>query len=282
MKRSKRGNMLIMSGVFVSINALALLIASSYGSLYFVHNRLQTTADELAILGTSMLNEQDRIGQMNNMIARSRQMVYDADTASTNVSTSLSHLSQIADQLHAEAREGAILLEQERSKLATVCTQDATAAVTARFAAIRQLHALVLPWLQVSEPSLQISFGRINAVQSNVNELPGIPALDRADSRSYISSNGSHLYQNNINAQLPGADNSLTFKLCSLPAPVQTSVSPARAALASKYIVATDDQISSAVQVKLQLDVATGMGPSSSAPMVVTGTAETTGGQPVI
>lgn len=285
--------MLILSGVFVSVNAIALLVASSFGSLYFVHNRLQTSADELALLGTSQLNLQDRIGQMNNMIARSRQLVNDADSSNTEAQNNLEHLSEITDQLHNEAREGALLLEQERVKLSQACTQDATNAISNRFAEIRAGHAIALPWLQVAEPTIEITYGRIDAVQSNVAELTGIESLDDIDRAAYITADGSKLYKKNVNAKLAGNDSDLNFKICSLPAPVPTgapvapgaaaqySLSPARATLANKFQVADSDHVSSAVQVKLKLNVATGMGASASSSLEALGTAETAGGQPM-
>jgi hypothetical protein len=274
--------MLIVSGVFVSVNAVALLVAGSYGSLYFIHNRLQTTADELALLGTSKLNEQDRIGQMNNMIARSRQLVNDAESSYEEAQTNLNQLSQITDQLHNEARAGAMLLETERNRLAAVCTTEAGNIVASRFAALKQGHALTLPWLQVSEPSLDISYGRIEAVQSNVKELTGIDTLSASDKTKYVSADGSKLYKNNVNARLEGSDADLSFKLCSLPAPVDNSISPARAVLARKYLVASDDNISSAVKVNLKLNISTGIGASASSTLSVNGTAVTVGGQPVM
>lgn len=276
--------MLILSGVFMTVLALALIICSSFGSLYFVHNRLQTTADELALEGARKLNEQDRIGQMNNMIARSRQLVFDAGKSEEETQESLNHLSYLSGRLHQEAREGAELLEAERQKLETVSRNEAVAAIGARFNQIKEGHALVLPWLQVSVPvTPTINFGCTKKVKSNVEVLEGIDELKEADSaHSYLSTDGSKLYKDNIDAKLPESDSDLHFYISSLPAPVDTRIAPARAILARSYKEASNLQLKSTVKVELLLDVNTTLGAEAGSSMKAIGTAVATGGQPML
>jgi hypothetical protein len=284
MKRNVRGNMLVMSGVFMMVNAVALVVAGSYGSLYFVHNRLQNFAEEIALDGARKLNEQDRIGQMNNMIARSRQMVFDSDAANQESQSSLNHLTDLASQLYSEAREGALFLEQERLKLRNVSRTEATSVMTTRFNQIKDGQGLVLPWLQAASPGTPaFAFGCAANIKSNVNELSGIDALDSLDrAQTYITTDGSALYRDNIDARLTGAPADLSFKIASLSAPVQNSVSPARTSLAKSFRPVSQDQLYSTVQVTLQIDVNTAIGASSHSQMQATGTAEATGGQPML
>lgn len=284
MARQSRGNMLVLSGIFVTVLALALIIASSFGSLYFVHNRLQTTADELALAGARKLNEQDRIGQMNNMIARSRQLVFDANESVDTANLSLHHLSGLADRLHTESREGAALLESERQKLHIISQNEAFQTVLNRFNGLKEGHALVLPWLQVSIPvTPAVYFGCTDKVKSNVPVLEGVEELKSEDqSHNYLSTDGSQLYKDNIDARLPGSDGDLHFFISSLPAPVLTDIAPARAILARSYKDAADGQLTSTVRVELQLDVATGLGAHSESKMKAIGTAVATGGQPML
>ncbi len=283
MSKRNRGNMLVLSGVLVTVNAIGLLIASSFGSLYFVHNRLQSTADEIALEGARKLNEQDQLGQMNNMIARSRQLVFDSGKSMDDANEHMSHLSELAEQLHEEAREGAMLMEAERVKLRTISKSEAQAAMLDRFNQIKNGHALNLPWLQVSVPVTPvITFGKVDKVQSNVPEIVGLDELTTEDqSKQYVSSDGSKLYKEGINAHLPGSshDGDLNFFLSSLPAPVLDSVSPARAVLASKFKSNSSDQLTSAVQVELKVGVDTGLGASAHSDLKALGTAEATGGQ---
>lgn len=283
MTNRSRGNMLVLSGVLVAVNAIGLLVASSFGSLYFVHNRLQSTADEIALEGARKLNEQDQLGQMNNMIARSRQLVFDAGKSSDDANEHLAHLSELAEQLHQEARDGAILMETERVKLRTVSKAEAQSAMINRFNQIRTGHGLALPWLRVSIPVTPIiTFGKVDKVQSNVQEIIGLDELTTEDhNKQYIQTDGSKLYKEGIDAKLPGSshDGDLNFHLSSLPAPVLESVSPARAVLANKFKTSAADQLSSAVQVELKVGVDTGLGASAHSDLTTIGTAEATGGQ---
>lgn len=282
--RKARGNMIVLSGAFLTVNALGLVIASSFGSLFFVHNRLQTTADELALQGARILNEQDRIGQMNNMTARSRQLVYDAGEAGQDVQANMNHLSDLSDRLREEARSGAILLEQERVKLLSVSKTEATNAMMARFNEIKSGQGLQLPWLQAATPSTPvISFGYTNSVHSNVCVLSGIDTLQTSDQgQGLLSSDGSKLYKENIDARLNGSDSDLHFRISSLAAPVNTSVSPARATLAKNFRNSPPEHICSTVLVKLHMQIGTGLGASTESVMEAAGCATATGGEPML
>jgi hypothetical protein len=285
MMRSKRGNMLVLSSVFIAINAVGIVVASSFGTLFFVHNRLQATADELALEGAKKLNEQDRMGQMNNMVARSRQLIYDADDANMDVQAHLTHLSEVSNMLHEEAREGASLLENERTKLKNISKLEAISAVVNRYNEIKNGHNLVLPWLQADVPVHPvIRFGYTEHTDSNAAEMSGIDELDNKDKmQGLITTDGSKLYKKNIDARFnSGNDTDLHFLLSSLPAPVQKTVSPARAILAKNFKLGPDAQLASTVQVELKMDVDTKLGAETHSTMQCVGTAETNGGQPVL
>ena len=273
--------MIILSGVFLVVNAVALVVASSFGSLFFVHNRMQAAADELAIVGAQKLNELDRIGQMNNMIARSRQLVFDAQSSDQTIQNTINHIADISALLYTDAHEGAQLLEIERLKLRGVSMTEASAAITTRYQQIKNGYELSLPWLEASNPApLSISFGYTDNIKSNVAQLTGLDALTAADNASgYVSTDNSKLYINNINAKLPGAASDLFFKISSLPAPVQSYIAPARATLANAFQTLTSDQLYSSVQVNFQLNVSTKLGAETQSEMKSIGTAVTTGGQ---
>ncbi|MBX9689635.1 MAG: Tad domain-containing protein [Candidatus Obscuribacterales bacterium] len=281
MRRAENGNMLVLTGIFLMVLVIAVLLASSFGSLYFVHNRLQTTADQLALEGARKLNEQDRIGQMNNMIARCRQLVFDAGVSHESTEDHLAQLNDLSEKLHDEAREGATLLESERLTLRSVSVSESNAAIMNRFNEIKNGHELVLPWIQAAVPlSPQIKYGWTDKTESNVEDLDQISDLNNADqAQNYIAGDGSKLYKHNIDAKLPGSDSDLHFKLASLPAPVQNYVSPARAILSKSYKELSDEQLYSTVQVELKLELETGLGASGGGSMKTLGTAEATGGQ---
>lgn len=284
--RQTSGNMLVLSGVGVSFVVLLMVLLSSFGSLVFVHNRLQATADEIALEGASKLNDMDRLGQINNMIARCRQLVYAQqnlhdDAESENEPDEVKHL---ATDLLEESKQSATTLEQERSQvLLPLCQAEARTAMLGKFEAVKQSYRMILPWLQISaltEPtSSDISFGEINGVESCVSEMTAqsdLAANDRSQSLVKVTS-GLNLYKHDQEHRLSGPPGYLSFKLSSLQAPVRGVISPARVALAREFGPVPKDFLPSAVQIKLKVDVATGLGTQARAQVVVMGTAATTG-----
>ncbi len=90
--------MLILGSVVMTVVGLGLLIGYSYGGLIFTHNRLQGSADEIALAGARKLNENDRVGQMNNMIARSRQMLIESQINLDKAQSDYPQLQAIAEE----------------------------------------------------------------------------------------------------------------------------------------------------------------------------------------
>jgi len=291
--RNAKGNMLIMVSVFMALIAVLVLLACSFGAIYFEHTRLQQSANEIALAGARKLNENDRVGQMNNMIARCRQLVFCSTQNFNDVDTSYHHLHHLAEQLDEEARDSAMLLETERHQLATLSRSEANDAMEAKFNEIKVSYPMSLPWIKVSTPTVASQVeGKLHDVQSNVAEMKGFHELELHDAAyPYLQSyaDGVKLYKEHTNARLPGTDASLNFKIASLPAPVaatsgislisaQTTVSAARAVLASKFRNIDSDELPSACQVTLSLGVSTTLGASSQSHAQAIGTAVVTGG----
>lgn len=277
-RRTEHGNMLLLSGVFMASAAVAIILAMSFAGLLFAFNRLQTTADELAIAGARKLNELDRIGQMNNMIARSRQQVY---ACRQQLEVAQTHHPQLVDLTHRlleEARDGAAELEHQRTHLRGVNSSEVQAAVMEKFNQIKGRHALVLPWINAGIPETpQIKLGYIDQVQSNVTVLENLDELHNADIGPSVSDSQSDLYKENIDARLAGSDGDLSFKMSSLPAPVLETVAPARETLANSFRTSPGDHLQSAVQVEIVLKVDTMIGASGSGKFHSIGTALATG-----
>lgn len=277
-KRSNCGNMLVLSGVFMLVAALATMLALSLCGVLFAYNRLQTTADELAITGARKLNELDRAGQMNNMIARSRQLVFSSREQTDISQSQFPHLVELAQNLLDEARDGAVALDEQRVHVRSLNQVEVESAVQDKFNELKQRHALVLPWLKVNIPEAPvIHLGKIDQVESNCRVLEGIEELNEIDSSASVSDAQSRLYKGDINPKLSGADADLNFKLSSLPAPVENTIAPARATLANAFRDVSSDQLQSCVQVQLKLEVETVLGATASGKIQCTGTALTTG-----
>ncbi|MBC7999780.1 MAG: Tad domain-containing protein [Leptolyngbya sp.] len=278
--RKQRGNMIVLGSLVLGVVGMALMLGYSYGGLLFVHNRLQSTADEVALAGSRKLNDGDRIGQMNNMLARSRQLVFYSRQQLDDASEKYPQLQTIADELLQESREGAQELEGERKKLKVVAQSEALTAMINKFDQVKGSYPMALPWLKVATPKLtKMRLGCIEEMNSNVVELKNIPALENYDKgQGYVSNNpGMKLYKHGVDMKLPGADSDLTFKIAALAAPVEKTVSPARITLANTYKAVNGAHIPSSTQVTLDLEVGTGLGAKAENKMSATGTAASTG-----
>lgn len=278
--RKDRGSMQVLACALFVFVAIGLLIAFSYGGLFFIQNRLRTSADEIALAGARKLNDQDRIGQMNNMIARSRQLVYSSREQLEEATEKYPQMEPLAQQLLEESREQALLLEQQRKALRNTAIAEANTAMQQKFDEIKNTYPMALPWLKVGIAEMPYKkLGKINDMQTNVEALKNLEELEEQDaSKGYVhNSPNLKLYKDSIDAKLPGADGDLTFKMCPLPAPVEKTVSPARLVLYKKYKPSDADHLPTAAQVKLRVKIATGLGAGAESQMEAVGTASATG-----
>jgi hypothetical protein len=288
--RTQTGNILVLSCVCFAVACAALIMGYSFASLFFVNNRLQAVADEIAIAGAKKLNDKDRIGQINNMVARCRQLVYSSRKDLDDTKQKYPDLVSFAEPLLNEARDSAYLLESERRNIAGRAQSEAAQIMQSEFDQAKGKFPMTLPWLKIETPKLTgFKFGRIEDVQSNVEELKsdfkdlkqhddGFNHIDR------VPLPGLPLYRCDVDfpdgLKLPGDDNNLTFKLSSLPAPVDGIIAPAREVLPEKLKDLPKGSIPSAAGVSLQMKVETGLGFKAGANMALDGTATTTGACP--
>lgn len=273
--RNRQGNMLILCSVFMSLLGVFVIIGCSFAGLFFVHNRLESSAGEIALAGAMALNANDRIGQMNNMVARSRQLVYDSHQTLDDVDPTLEHLAQ---SLYDENVESAQSLENtDRKKLYQVSETESKEAMQKKYEELLPSYKITLPWLKWGDLKMhKVRLGKIKDVKCNVYGMDGQPELAAAD---HAANYMELLYKDDVNAHIP-EDAGLTFKLASLAATTDKCIAPARQTLAVKFADNKDDNLHSAVQVELELNVSSGLGARASESMRATGTAATTGGAP--
>ena len=115
--RHSNGSVLVLAMVVIGLLAVSLLIGYSYGGLFFEHNRLQASANEMALAAARKLNDKDRIGQMNNMIARNRQLVFSGRQQFDECKEKYPGLASLAEELLDESRDSAKTLEAQRKQL---------------------------------------------------------------------------------------------------------------------------------------------------------------------
>jgi hypothetical protein len=272
--------MQILGCSMLAFVVLAFLIAYSFGGLVFLQNRIRTSADEIALAGARKLNDQDRIGQMNNMIARSRQLVFSSREELDKTTSDYPQLQSLAQQFLDETRDSAQQLELQRKALHNVAISEAQTAMQNKFDQIKGTYPMALPWMNIGLAEMpSVKIGKIVGTESNVAELKNIKDLEDNDHvKSLVSSDpGLKLYHESTDLKLPGSDSDLSFKVSPLDAPVEKSVAPARIALFDKYQPSKDDHLPSATQVTLKVKVATGLGPHAESTLAAIGTACATG-----
>lgn len=279
-RNRNHGTFLVFACACVLLVAISIVIALSFGSVYFVHNRLQTSADEIALVGAKKLNENDRFGQMNNMVARCRQLVYASREDYDKAKADLKHLESFAEPLLDESRQSARDLETERQRLTSLAQAEADTAMKAKFEEVKSSYTMVLPWLIVQAPQLKTKrFGKMKDMESNVAELSQQDKLSKRDEAKNIvvSYPAMKVYKAEVDEKLDGPDADLSFNLSSLPPIVSGQVAPPRILLNASYATNTAGYAPSATSVELTVKVESKLGFSGNSVMESTGISSTTG-----
>jgi len=281
--RKTRGNMMLMSLLGFGLLLLCITIGTSFSMVLFVQNQVQRLADQVALTGACQLNDGNRLGQMNNLIARCRQLVYASRQNNYAAAGSRqTDLQQLSQQFLDEDRQNAVALDKERGRLQALAVREASQAMKDSFNQQSALYTMVLPWLVVKPPSMNnASYGQISGIDSNVAALKGIADLASFDKSKRYIQQSSQLYVSNIDARLPDEDADLHFYLSSLPAPVGTNIAPARLALTSVYRPTVGNYLPSATDVSVQIGLATDFVHGTSTDFSVASVAASNGASPV-
>jgi hypothetical protein len=281
-RRSVTGNMMLLSLLGFGLLLIFITIGTSFSMLLFVQNQVQRLADQVALTGACQLNDGNRLGQMNDLIGRSRQLVYASRQNTYFASKSSIDLQQLAGQLLDEDRQNALDLESERQRLQKLSIAEATKVIRDTFTQQCGLYTMVLPWLVVRPPVITgINFGDINNIDSNVAGQFGIEDLASFDTSKKFISKATKLYVSNIDAKLPDDDNDLHFYLSSLAAPVGDNIAPARLALTSIFRPITSNYLPSAASVAVRVGLATDPVHGTATDFSVSSAAAANGASPV-
>lgn len=280
LQRNQKGNMLVFLTVAITFLTVGMVMAASFAGAFFAQSRLQSSADEIALIGARKLNELNRLGQMNDMVARCRQLVYATDKQNEEVEDSSDDLlmKKLTRQLDDETMESAKILDSERRKLATVANEDARKTMNQKFAQIKGGYQMSLPWLTIDAPGLVINdTGSVKGMQSNSQELQGFDELTQQDKSNVIDGKPTSLYRSENDARLPIA-NSPSFKFSPLPPAVGNEMAPARAVLPGSFKALDGDYAPCCARVGLKIRIGTGLGPSAKGDLQVVSTAVAAGG----
>ena len=209
---------------------LLTLLGLTLNSFLFQRTRSQDKADALALELASKINAGDRVGQMNELEARSRELVFvSRQRVQDCQNQNLEFLSPLCEQLLLEAREGHAKLERERlNQISQICKELRESALAYNDAA-QQKRFFKIAWLSTEEPVVsRVDLGSIANVPSNARSAEAVPDLAAFDTQRQFCLGPSRLYRANIDAQLPVPDSDLAFKISGLAPNINGTCSPVR------------------------------------------------------
>ncbi len=225
---NKRGSML-----FFCLGSLCilLLLVGFFGSLYnlyFAHDRLDRWSESVAAASAQQLNCNDHIGKLNHLISHSREFVYVARQQlqmTIDDQEEFGELTPLASQVLGQARCGALVVGQERDRLAAVTVasvQDIVTEANVHGRAPVEIFSISTNQFAINE----VQLGCLARCDSNVEPSSATEQLTEYDfSRQYINKQ-ANLYRASIDLTLPAPDQDLHFRLAALPAAVEGTVEP--------------------------------------------------------
>jgi hypothetical protein len=209
---TKQGSTLILSCLVAFVLALGIIFLIDMSSVYISYQTLCDSTDRAALSAAAALNEGDRAGRINHLIAQSRDLIMrNRQAVALTGAPPFDRLRPLCAQLLEQARSGAILLEQER-----------TALVSARLAEIKErLKNKHSPSAekggQPGPEVLEIDIGTVQGLTSGVPSALVEGTLKDFDLKEHYIDKRTGLYLGEINAKMPDEDGDLKFKLCTLP-----------------------------------------------------------------
>ena len=263
-RKRNRGNLLVLTAIVGGMLFLVMAIGLLVCAFFFAQKRVQQQADRMAVAMAKRLNAEDRIGQINNLVERARELVFVSRQNMSDANERLEHVEPLARQLLEEARSGAMMVEAERSDIARRISQDVMAESEAQTKEIASALQVNLPFMRTFPAKLySLELGYIDEVDSNALLPEGIAELKNSDLSGNLARQESSLYAANVNAPLGGSDSDLVFKFASVAAPVKKTIAPSRLNSAEVFrplvklfdqknkIAGTSNQLPTAVRLEL-------------------------------
>lgn len=263
----------------------------SFNGFLMQRERSQGDVDAMTLSLATTINDKDRVGQINEMEACSRELVYTSRRRVHECSRQdMEDLTPLCDQLLTEAREGHRLVENERlNQIKLICLELQDRAQRHNQDAEGK-GGFSLAWLRTKNPVVKkIEIGSIARVESNVKRNQGLPDLHEYDLQHGFLNEKSKLIRSNVNAKLPDVDGDLDFHIAGLPASVNGTSSPARSVNPEVFVPAavifengkllqgTVKQIPSAIQITTGMETSVGENNSHSGSVHIISTGAASG-----
>lgn len=237
--RNARGNMLFLVVLTIGLIIGTGLMGFGFNRFLSHRTRAQSSIDSEALSFANIINEGNRVGQINDMEQCSRELIYLSRERyeKCQQEEDSAFLAPLCYQLLNEARDGHMLLEQERrNQIQQICSEIQQAATQYNLRAGSKA-VFDFSWPSTGQPQVSsVSLGSIDKICSNVKNREVIKELSDFDrSMGYVDPS-TGLYRAEINAKLPN-EGDLNFYFSGLPANVEGTCSPARNANPDVFVV---------------------------------------------
>jgi hypothetical protein len=207
------GSMSALVAVNIAIVVLVLLFGVSVLLMFRDRGLLQSQAESTSLKNAVYLNVNDRAEQINNLVARSRELVFNSRQSANAAIGNHQYLQPLAAQLLMLSRESAIKILKEKRRL-----------VHSTLSELRlQNRNIDSGWNGLSLPGGQVSkvvdleVGSMADQTTNIACQPGNAALFSHDINAKYISQPSNEYMPLVNLKLPDADSDLEFTLSPMP-----------------------------------------------------------------
>jgi hypothetical protein len=226
--KSKQTGSALLLVILMGYLTIMILMAFIWFSLLMVAvTKSRTMAEENALSLAAQLNKNDRIGELNQMIGYSRQLVFSSRRIDDKIQAQYPHLKQISALLVEDARTGAKKTNQEFEFLRVTAYSEALA--MGKGAPNKAILFFRLPLLEVEKPKTEsIVLGTIDSIPSNARLPVGLNELKTYDLANHYNEQNSQFYRSKIDAKLPLPDNDLIFNFSSLPPSIDSVSSQLR------------------------------------------------------
>lgn len=215
--------MMVLVSLCIGLIVIVAVSGIIFNNLLFQNSRSQDKVDSLALSLARSINAGNRVGQINELEDRCRELVYVSRQHETACAMEESgYMTPLCEQLLEEARAGQRLVEAERRNQVHLICREVQLAANSYNRDRRADSSFSLNWLRTYEPRItDVAVGTIKDVHSSVRCQSVFQELAHHDYLANLFDPETGLYKAPINARLPGSDADLDFELSALPAAVQ-------------------------------------------------------------
>lgn len=255
--RKFKGSVLAMSCVLTGLLMFALMACLSLVSLFATQYRLQKCAETLALTRAASQNEENKIGIINKMMVRSRNMIWQAAESKRKARDNFPQLLNLAEQVLDESKNSRDGMYSSKTQVANNMNVDDDS-WQSLVQEMKGSFKMDLPWLSISildNPSYQV--GSLKESGSNVRLEMAEEEIEQNDLDHNLVYPNSKLFKGNIDAVLQDEESGTkSFHLSALPADFAGISSQAHLISADQFDpMAAPQYLRAACQVTLSVDI---------------------------